>query len=105
MVVGFEDFAGEFGGGDDQGRDLAELEVEDRAKFAGEFEEGVVGHVGEEVEVADDWEPGRRGWEFASCRISEDVTEKEECYEEGDENREREGRVHGVLERERERDV
>lgn len=56
MVVGFEYELGELSGGDDQGGDAAELEVDDWAELVGKLGKGVVGHVGEEVEVADYWE-------------------------------------------------
>lgn len=72
--MGFEDVAGESGGGDDEGGDSAELEVDDGAELAGELGKGVVGHVGEEVEVADDGELGWGGGQFVSCRVSENVT-------------------------------
>ena len=45
VVVSFEDELGVVGGGDDDCRDLAELEVDDGSEFLGEFGEGVVWHV------------------------------------------------------------
>lgn len=51
MVVGLEHKSRQFWRGDDDGGDLAKLEVEDGAELTGEVREGVVGHGGEEVEV------------------------------------------------------
>lgn len=62
MVVGFEDEFGELRRGDDYSGDLAELKVDDRAEFLRELGEGVVGHVGEEMEVTDYGERRWRRW-------------------------------------------
>lgn len=66
--MGLKDLAGEAWGGDDQGGDTAEPEVENRAEVGGEASEGVVGHGGEEVEVADDRDRRRGGRKAAAAR-------------------------------------
>lgn len=60
VVVGLEDEAGESGGGHDDGRDSPESEEHDRAEPVGEAGQRVVGHVGEQVKVADDRKASRR---------------------------------------------
>ncbi|PON91443.1 hypothetical protein TorRG33x02_127260 [Trema orientale] len=62
VVMGLEDEPGEPGGGDDEGRDLAEPEEEDGTESVGEPGKGVVGHGGEEVEVAEYGEASGRWW-------------------------------------------
>lgn len=52
LVVGFEHETSEVRGGDYDGGDLAELELEDRAELLGEFGQGVMGFVSEDMEVA-----------------------------------------------------
>ena len=64
VIVGFEDEDGESGGGDHHGGDLAQVEVDNGAEFEGEVGQTVVGHVCEEVEVANDWKRRRRRWSF-----------------------------------------
>lgn len=59
MVVGFKDELGQVSGGDDDRRNTAEPEVDDGAEFVGNLGQGVMGHVGEEVEVTDYWEAWR----------------------------------------------
>lgn len=59
MVLGFQDIGGGVGIRDDDGRNLAEVDVDDRAIFLGEAVEGDVGDFAQVVEVADD---GEKRW-------------------------------------------
>lgn len=53
VIVSFENESSELSGGDDDGGNLAELQVEYGTELVSELGEGVVGHVCEEVKVTD----------------------------------------------------
>lgn len=94
VVVGLQNEAGMSGGGDDDGRHSAESEEYNRAESLGESGEGVVGHVGYQVEVADDRKSSRRRrlsvthvLPFAGAEDVEDEDEEEDDGQESEEGR------------------
>lgn len=60
VIVSLEDESSEWSRGDDDGGNLAELQVEYGTEAAGELGEGAVGHIREEVKVTDYGEPRPR---------------------------------------------
>ncbi|GMN49107.1 hypothetical protein TIFTF001_018277 [Ficus carica] len=95
VVVALENKAGESGGGDDDdGRDSAESEEDDRAEPVGDAGQRVVGHVGEQVKVADDRKASRRrrlniATVLTSFAVPKGVEDKEEsgAKQDGEEER------------------
>lgn len=76
-VVGFEDVFGEVRGGDYDGGDVAELDVEDGAVGFGHFLEGSVVEFVELVEVSDD---GKAWWaRWVVWVFSFGFDEEEDC--------------------------
>lgn len=73
VVVGLENKIGKSGVGDDDGRDLAELEEDDRAKSVDEAGQGVVGHVSKQVKVADDRNASRKRRLIIATATTNDV--------------------------------
>lgn len=65
-VLGFEDFGSGGFGGDDDGWDLAQLEVHERAVLGGEVSERDVGESAEFQEVSDDGERPGAGWKVVA---------------------------------------